>query len=85
MTMKIGEKVDLFISSDFGYGDMGSPPSIPGGARLTFTVELIAVGDSKQSANMMSDEERMESATKSKEVGTTAFREKKFEEALGHY
>lgn len=37
-TMKLGEKADLVIKSDYGYGDRGSPPKIPGGATLIFTV-----------------------------------------------
>lgn len=41
MAMKLGEKADLVIKSKYGYGDMGSPPKIPGGATLIFTVELI--------------------------------------------
>lgn len=45
MTMKLGEKADLVISSEYGYGDQGSPPKIPGGATLIFTVELIQIGD----------------------------------------
>lgn len=41
MAMKLGEKADLVIKSKYGYGDVGSPPKIPGGATLIFTVELI--------------------------------------------
>ena len=45
MAMQLGEKADLVIQSKYGYGDMGSPPKIPGGATLIFTVELIQVED----------------------------------------
>ena len=45
MAMKLGEKADLIIKSKYGYGDMGSPPKIPGGATLHFTVELIQIAD----------------------------------------
>ena len=45
MAMKLGEKADLVIKSKYGYGDMGSPPKIPGGATLIFTVELIQIND----------------------------------------
>ena len=41
MAMTLGENADLVIKSKYGYGDMGSPPKIPGGATLIFTVELI--------------------------------------------
>jgi len=39
-TMTIGERCTLYIKSDYGYGDTGSPPKIPGGATLVFDVEL---------------------------------------------
>jgi len=41
MSMKLGEKAELTIHSDYAYGDMGSPPTIPPKATLIFTVELI--------------------------------------------
>ena len=41
MSMKLGEKAELTIKADYGYGAMGSPPKIPGGATLVFDVELI--------------------------------------------
>lgn len=41
MSMNLGEKAVLTITSKYGYGAMGSPPSIPADATLIFTVELI--------------------------------------------
>jgi FKBP-type peptidyl-prolyl cis-trans isomerase FkpA len=38
-----GSKATLFVPSDLGYGEAGSPPVIPGGAELVFYVELISV------------------------------------------
>lgn len=39
-TMQIGEKAILRCTSEYAYGDSGSPPSIPGGATLDFVIEL---------------------------------------------
>lgn len=36
MSMHLGEKCDLFIKSEYGYGDEGRPPLIPGKAMVIF-------------------------------------------------
>jgi len=41
--MSLGERANLLISSDFGYGAGGSGASIPGGADLKFDVELVGI------------------------------------------
>jgi FKBP-type peptidyl-prolyl cis-trans isomerase FkpA len=41
--MKPGGKAKLVCPSDIAYGDMGRPPTIPGGATLVFEVELLEV------------------------------------------
>ena len=41
-TMKKGERSTLTIKAEYGYGDQGSPPKIPGGATLCFDVELLS-------------------------------------------
>ena len=40
--MKVGEKAELTVPSDLGYGDSGQGP-IPPKATLIFEVELIAI------------------------------------------
>ena len=45
--MALGEKANLQISSDFGYGARGAPGAIPPNADLTFEVELLAIGTNK--------------------------------------
>lgn len=45
--MSLGEKANLQISSDFGYGARGAPGAIPPNADLMFEVELLAIGTNK--------------------------------------
>ena len=85
MAMQLGEKSDLVIKSKYAYGDMGSPPKIPGGATLIFTVELIQIADRRPTRWQMSDAELIQVALRQKDDGNLKFKDKKFKEAEGHY
>lgn len=43
LMMKVGEKAKFVCPSSVAYGDAGSPPKIPGGATLTFEIELLGI------------------------------------------
>ncbi|XP_006814126.1 peptidyl-prolyl cis-trans isomerase FKBP8-like [Saccoglossus kowalevskii] len=43
--MEMGEVCTLLSDSRFTYGDLGREPDIPGGAKLRFELELLAVDD----------------------------------------
>jgi len=45
LLMTEGSKWELIIPPELGYGDKGAPPSIPGGAVLIFTLEIIKIHD----------------------------------------
>ena len=38
-----GDKWEMYIPSELGYGDRGSPPKIQGGDALIFTMELLTI------------------------------------------
>merc|ERR1719198_1358050 len=40
-----GDKWELYIPSELGYGDRGSPPKIEGGDVLVFTIEILKIND----------------------------------------
>jgi FK506-binding protein 1 len=45
ITMSLGEKAKLDITSDYGYGSEGAGGVIPPNADLVFEVQLLKIGD----------------------------------------
>jgi len=46
-----GDKWEMYIPSELGYGDSGSPPKIGGGDTLVFTMEIIKIKGGKVPAS----------------------------------
>merc|ERR1719460_560772 len=46
-----GDKWEMYIPSELGYGDSGSPPKIGGGDVLVFTMEIIKINGGKVPAS----------------------------------
>jgi len=57
---------------------MGSPPKIPGGATLIFTVELLQIADRRPTRWQMSDQELIQVALRQKDDGNAKVGAKKF-------
>jgi hypothetical protein len=53
--MCVGEKRELILPPDFGYGDRGAGADIPGGATLKFTVELLEIGEAPPQPNIFAE------------------------------
>lgn len=95
MSMKVGEKAQLVIKSEYGYGLRGSPPSIPGGATLIFDVELVKIHSNEDQDTdedvdnledeQIPDEQRIENAKKCKEEGNNEFKAGNLMPALAKY
>merc|ERR1719373_1191675 len=46
-----GDKWELYIPSELAYGERGSPPKIPGGSVLIFTIEILKINGGKVPAS----------------------------------
>lgn len=74
-----GDKWEMYIPSELGYGESGSPPKIGGGDVLVFTMEIIEIHGGKVAANKCDvktlegcNEKESEYVAKKKELGVSA-------------
>jgi peptidylprolyl isomerase len=91
MTMKQGEKAEVIMTPEYGYGKWGSPPKIPEEATLVFTVEVIDFHERRLTRWMMQDSEKIKATLRLKEDATIKFKsqdwlhaEADYREALSH-
>jgi peptidylprolyl isomerase len=84
-SMKVGERAILTCRSDYAYGDEGSPPTIPGGASLTFDCELLGFNEKERKPWEMTLAEKVVAAEVAKAKGTELFKQKDFAGALEQY
>ncbi|KAI8915919.1 hypothetical protein EDD86DRAFT_7427, partial [Gorgonomyces haynaldii] len=81
-SMQVGEKAELLIQPEYGYGKHGSPPSIPPNAVLLFTVELFELDESTAD---LSVQERIEKAEPLKAQGNEYFKKGDYPKAIEAY
>uniref|UniRef100_A0A7S3G7C9 peptidylprolyl isomerase n=1 Tax=Palpitomonas bilix TaxID=652834 RepID=A0A7S3G7C9_9EUKA len=73
-SMKVGEKALLTCTSEYAYGDSGSPPKIPPKATLQFEVELFGFKEKEKEPWELDDSEKMEKATEAKNKGNEFYK-----------
>ena len=72
--MCLGEKAELTISAEHGYGAVGAPPLIPPNATLCFTIELLKIRNRPPTKWLTTDVELLEIAVGLKDDGTKWFK-----------
>ena len=88
LSMGLGEKCDLFLTSKYAFGDEGRPPKIPGKASVVFRIELLEIQGKKSSKPMVieqTDEQLLEDAKKRKTEGDAKFKDKDYDGAASIY
>lgn len=84
-TMRKGEKCHLRCREDYAYGANPPGAGIPPNATLNFDVEMIDFGPKKKEKWEMSDDEKVNEASKLKAEATERFKGKDFETAVRMY
>jgi len=85
MSMCVGEKAELTISAENGYGAVGAPPLIPPNSTLIFTVELLNVRNRPPTKWLTSDSELLEIALGLKDEGNKWFKAGEYTNASNCY
>jgi len=72
-SMRVGDVALVECTSEYGYGDEGHAPAIPGGATLCFEIEVLGVGDKKKELFEMTKDDKVAAATRAKTQGLERF------------
>ena len=90
-TMRRGEVAEFYMRCDYGWGQLGIPPTIPKGATLKFEVELLALRrptkpTKEDAANkVLPPSEMIRACKEAKAAGTEHFKASKWDRALSQY
>ncbi|CAD8099291.1 unnamed protein product [Paramecium primaurelia] len=85
-SMKVGEKSELKITSNYGYGNEGnSYKNVPKNANLTYEIELINFKQAKKKKWEMTPEEKHQEAINKRTKGTAFFKQQNYKEAQKIY
>ncbi|KAK2962776.1 putative FK506-binding protein 6 [Blattamonas nauphoetae] len=79
-SMQVGEEAEVTIDPEFGYGETGSPPTIPASATLIFNIQLLSFRKEPETA-----EEKLAFAQTRKEEGNTKVKNHDYKGALDEY
>ena len=85
MSMCLGEKAELTISAEHGYGAVGAPPLIAPNASLIFTIELLKIKSRPPTKWMTTDAELLEIAVALKDDGNKWFKDGDYPAASSCY
>ncbi|CAD8114231.1 unnamed protein product [Paramecium sonneborni] len=85
-SMKVGEKAEFKMTSNYGYGDDGdSYKNVPKNANLTYELELVNFKQPKKRKWEMTPEEKHQEAINKRTKGTATFKQLNYKEAQKIY
>ena len=85
MSMRLGEKAELTVTPEYGYGKDGAPEGVPPDATIVFTITLLQIGERRPSLMRMGDSEKIRAAEKFKADGNELFKAKDYKHAEDYY
>ncbi|CAK58920.1 unnamed protein product (macronuclear) [Paramecium tetraurelia] len=85
-SMKVGEKAELKITPNYGYGNEGDQyKNVPQNANLTYEIQLLNFKEGKMQKWEMTTEEKQQEAINKRTKGTSLFKQQNYKEAYKIY